>query len=343
MNSSTQTRKLYISTVNRCSPIEQGGGLLTYKWPEGELIAEQPIAPTTPKIEDSPNPRGGIRGARGIVKTTDGHLIVSSYHSLIELDGNMTEVNHYSHPLMSGIHAICLGEADKIWITSTSIDVLMEYDLRNQTATQFYDVTTLDCMKNYGVQPRQLDLSQDYRTSADYIMGDSTHLNSVVRTKSRLLVLLNYQGLIVDPIADQVLLQDDNLQGAHDLVYIESENLIAANDTRKQAILLYDAESLKFKQVIYLNQLKGCPNWIRWTQRSQSISGQLRSLLKRKKPAAVPLFQRGLTYTNGSLFVGLSPAAVLEVDWRGQQVKQVLRISKEVSDTIYGIWADGGA
>lgn len=340
MNSSTQSTKLHVSTVNRCSPIERGGGLLTYQWPAGELIAEQSIAPITPKIEDSPNPRGGIRGARGLVKMADGRLIVSSYHSLILLDLNMTEGKHYSHPLMSGIHAICLSEADKLWITSTSIDVLLEYDLKTQTATQLYDVTALDSVRDYGVQPRQLDLSQDYRTSADYIMGDSTHLNSVVRTKSRLLVLLNAQGLIVDPIADQVLLQDDNLRGAHDLVYIESENVIAANDTRKQAILLYDAESLKFKQAIYLNQLKGCPSWIRWTQRSQAISRQLRSLLKQKNPAAVPLFQRGLSYAHGSLFVGLSPATVLELDWKGQQVRQVLRISKEVSDTVYGIWAD---
>lgn len=340
MNSSAHLKHLYVSTVNRCSPIEQGGGLLTFQWPSGQLIAEQTVAPIDPKIEDSPNPRGGIRGARGLIKTPDGRLIVSSYHSL--LVGNQQEpgIAQYSHPLMAGIHAICMGEGNKVWITSTSIDLLLEYDLTTQSATQVYDVTALNCVRDHGVTPRQLDLSLDYRTSADYIMGDFTHLNSVVRTPNRLLVLLNHQGLIVDPIADQVLLQDQNLCGAHDLVYIPSENLIAVNDTRRQAVLLYDAESLKFNQAIYLNQLKGCPSWIRWTQRANAISTKLRALLKQGSPGATPLFQRGLTYADGSLFVGLSPATVIELDWKVNQVKQVLRISKEVSETVYGIYTD---
>ncbi len=73
-----------------------------------------------------PNPRGGLRGARGV--TTDGaRLVIANTERLLVFDQYWKLVGDITHPLMGGVHDI-LAEVDGIWITCTNADLLLKLD-----------------------------------------------------------------------------------------------------------------------------------------------------------------------------------------------------------------------
>jgi hypothetical protein len=224
-------------------------------------LASDRIVPNDPQIDEASNPRGGIRGGRGVVRLDNDHIIVASYHSLLIYNNDLKLVDKHSHPLMSGIHAIAL-EKDTVWVTSTSIDVLLGYSLKSRNAHTVFDATSLACADALGVKPRGLDLSLDYRADPSVVRGDTTHLNSVLVLGDRLLVLLNKFGAIVDVRNDELMVQHRLLRGGHDLVHMADCGQIAVNDTRTQSFLLFDDDTFELVNRLSIAQLQGAPIWL---------------------------------------------------------------------------------
>ncbi len=328
----------WITTVRRLAPPEFGGGISHVV--SDAVVQADWVVPKSPEIDEAANPRGGVRGARGITRTDDGHIIVASYHSLLIYNSESQQVDRHSHPLMSGIHAIAC-EGPVVWVTSTSIDVLLGYNLETREVEEVFDLTTLASVRALGVAPRGLDLSADYRADPSVVRGDSTHLNSVLKMDDTLYVLLNRFGVIVDVRADRVVARHDLLRGAHDLVYIPERDQIAVNDTRSQSLLLFDRQTFSLVDRIRIARLKGAPWWLT-TEKLKLLCQKVVSRLFKIRVNASPLFMRGLAYENGRIYSGTSPAAVFVTCLDTRQIVGQHRFSRKTTDTIYGILPASG-
>ena len=325
----------FATTVNRCAPAHLGGDILKLSRTSRSVHASDAIVPKDPEIDEGANPRGGIRGGRGVIRLDAEHILVSSYHSLLVYTNDLTCVDAHSHPLMSGIHAIAL-DGDLVWVTSTSIDVLVGYNLNTRKVDRVVDATELACVADLGVKPRRLDLEADFRADPSVVRGDFTHLNSVLKLEDRLLILLNKFGAIVDVNSDVVVAQHRLLRGAHDLVYMRDRNQVAVNDTRSQSFLLFDASSFELVDRLSIATLPGAPLWLNVKKLSLYYTKFSSRVLKRPVTAS-PLFMRGLAYHDGKLYSGISPAAIFETDVAARRVVREYRLSRDTTETIYGI------
>lgn len=325
----------YVTTVHRCAPPDQGGGVSGIDRRSGQVVLDAKVSPTDPRIDEESNPRGGIRGARGVVRLDADHILVASYHSLLVYTNDLRLVDRHTHPLMSGIHAIHL-DGDVVWVTSTSIDVLLGYNLETRKAEVVHDLTSSGCVSQLGIKPRGLDLNADFRAEPSVVRGDRTHLNSVLKVEDKLYVLLNRFGAIVDVTADRIVARHKLLRGAHDLVFIPERGQIAINDTVSQSILLFDARSFELVDRLRIARLPGAPLWLT-TMKIGLFSQKVASKIFKHRINSSPLFMRGLAYADGHLFSGISPAAVFVTDLGRRKVVEQYRLSRETTGTVYGI------
>ena len=81
-------------------------------------------APARPASDD--NPRGGIRGGRGVAFTPDG-IVVATYDTLVRYDEAWNVAEVLESPLFAGLHEIDW-DGDRLWLTATAIDALVRVD-----------------------------------------------------------------------------------------------------------------------------------------------------------------------------------------------------------------------
>jgi len=133
------------------------------------------------------NPRGGMRGMRGI-GICNGELAVANYSGVFFFDFHWKLCRVFSHPLVSGIHEILYVE-DGLWVTSSYNDVLLKFDLIGNVEEFFY-ARSKSIMKLLGgrsrqlVQPENVQYSRvDFRDRTKFNMNfyDGTHLNAICR------------------------------------------------------------------------------------------------------------------------------------------------------------------
>lgn len=142
------------------------------------------------------NPRGGMRGARGISVAGD-RLVLAQNERLFILSHKWEVIGELSHPLMGGIHDV-LAEEHGIWVTSTSADllVLLGWGGRLRDTWLWRKDERLVSRLGFGRLP-EIDFDHDYRVP---VVGsgafDLVHLNSLTRTPEGLLISF---GLIVSP------------------------------------------------------------------------------------------------------------------------------------------------
>src|SRR5689334_981362 len=68
----------------------------------------------------NPNPRGGLRGARGLGALGD-RLVVANAESLFVYDPSWRQLAELTHPAMGNVHEL-LPEEEGIWVTCTGSD-----------------------------------------------------------------------------------------------------------------------------------------------------------------------------------------------------------------------------
>lgn len=133
------------------------------------------------------NPRGGMRGMRGI-SICNGELAVANYSSVFFFDRHWHLLRAFTHPSAAGIHEIFCVD-DGVWLTSTYNDLLFKFNSAG-------DVEKIICarakpiMKLLNGRERQLMKPDqiksgklDFRNRTNFNMNfhDGTHLNSIWR------------------------------------------------------------------------------------------------------------------------------------------------------------------
>jgi hypothetical protein len=184
------------SVVRHAGPEETSAFLRIVDFGEGRVLATAAV-PESAHRADDPNPRGGLRGARGASFHGD-RFVVANSNRLFVMDQDWRLVRELSHPLMSAVHDV-LADEDGIWITSSNLDLLMKLSWDGElldTWTWRHDPKLVRTLGFRGVPT--LDETRDYRDPRTLRSGvhNIVHLNAVTRGDEGLIVSF---GRIIPP------------------------------------------------------------------------------------------------------------------------------------------------
>jgi hypothetical protein len=305
------------SAYLRVLDLDSRSALLTVPIPESAFRAYDP------------NPRGGLRGARG-ASAHDGRLVVANSDRLFVLDTSWQLVGELTHPLVGDIHDVC-AEDRGIWVASTACDalVLLGWDGEARDVWTFRSNGRL--VRKLGL-PRStipaFDPDVDYRDPRNHGPdSDIVHLSSVVRDGDLLLVMLGRMQGRTPKTWDQgwsavVELAEDakgltkaraSVLCRHDAPLVPNHNalrengLILLNDSNKNSLVALDPKSGRVRH-------------------SVAIPGN-------------PPYARGLApLGEGRWLVGSQrPLAIYEVDLERGEIVDCFAFDAPLDESVYAI------
>jgi hypothetical protein len=347
--------RVFFSTIVRGAPAEQAGELVRLDWDTKTVEKRVPIFPTNPSFEHDPNPRGGTRGARGVEFMGD-EVIVASYHTLKVFDRQLGHRRDITHPLMADIHEIRASGENRLWVTSTRIDAAFEVDLESGLLTrEFWPREMPGFQKALGLTPLEIDKQADNRgrfLERKYLEHPGhLHLNTVAEWQDEVYGLFYSFAAIANLDRDEVALHDPALKGGHNLIILE-DGTTFVNDTLGHRVRVYDLRTKRLIKVINLSDFPWVKDVVKYNIATSSrfaralirrrrISRYVKWLIDRFKMRrfvnAWPLFIRGLDMVGDHLFIGLSPASILRVDWRRGDLVDAFNYAKDAEATIHGV------
>ncbi len=169
---------------------------------ENRTVLKKSAGIEAPYRTHDTNPRGGMRGMRGL-SFRNGELALSNYSAILFFDHHWNLLRTFTHPSIASIHEIFYAE-DGVWVTSTANDVLARFTLDGELAPLIYMRTQKPLMRSLGGPMRQVVSPKDLaagkkdfriRTYFNLDVFDRTHLNGICQMPNgRLLLSL---GLLV--------------------------------------------------------------------------------------------------------------------------------------------------
>jgi hypothetical protein len=117
---------LVTSTHRECQPGESSGCLYTVDLDRREVTSRCPVI-EPPHRDADPNPRGGMRGAKGIAVLED-HVFVANASVVYRFDASWNVVGAISHPCCASIHDLVLRDGT-LWVASCCNDLVFQFDL----------------------------------------------------------------------------------------------------------------------------------------------------------------------------------------------------------------------
>jgi len=317
---------VYFDTVRRKRPVREGGELVKVDWKTKEVLGTVPLYPVDPDIVDDPNPRGNSRGGKGILIAGD-EVLAGTYHSIDVYDLDLVFKRRITNNLFVNLHEMCLAGSD-IWVSSTTIDCALRVTDGGETVRSWWPREEPVLQGRWGFSPLAIDKNADNRVVHLHAeLGQKaghTHLNSVFCYGSAVYALLNRMGAIVqiEPSV-RVVLEDPALKGAHSPAFCDDGATVALCCSFDRKIHFYDlaggrqtsaADLLAFPEIEELHRRH--PD----------------------EPFNKSIFVRGLDFLDERrLLVGISPAAVLEIDFREGRLLDWFPYSSNVGDAVHGI------
>ena len=117
------------SAVRHAGTSDFSGYFRLVELDSGSVAIKAPI-PESAWRADDPNPRGGVRGAKG-VSVHGERLVVANSERLFVFDPTWSLVGEISHPLMGAVHDV-LAVEDGIWVTCCACDLLLKVDWQGE-------------------------------------------------------------------------------------------------------------------------------------------------------------------------------------------------------------------
>ncbi len=120
-------RRLIVTTTKRhVGPDEPSGYIYVVDWQRGMVLQRSQIIEAPFREQDS-NPRGGLRGAKGIAARED-QIAIANPSIIFRYDRAWNLLGYITHPSCAAIHDIAL-QGDRLWVTSSRTDTLFQFDL----------------------------------------------------------------------------------------------------------------------------------------------------------------------------------------------------------------------
>jgi len=330
---------IYFGTVARASNVSAGGSLFKLDWERKTIIRETPIAPAEPSVDHDPNARGNVRGCRGIGVVND-QIIAADYHSLNFFDRDLNLKRKMTHGLMVGLHETQVVDSS-IWVTSTTLDAALKYRLEDGALEESYWPREAPEFQNLlGIEPLSIDKNIDNRLrylEQESFRGPShLHLNAVCEFRGEVYALFHSKKLVANLSRGTIVIQDDNLKHAHNLI-MEEPGVVYVNDTRRTVVRQYDLESGNQIRAINIRKMRGIkPLLLRSATRALKETGI--SLFTRKgKATARPLYLRGLAINEDYIFAGFSPATIVRIDKKTGELVDYYFHSTDMRLCIHGL------
>ena len=160
-----------VSTICRGSGPGEPSGHLYVVDPQRGVQSSCPVPPCE-HLHREPNPRGGIRGGRGLA--TDGDTVyVANGSEVLRFDRSWRQLAMVSHPWCGNVHDIGVA-GDRLWVCSTANDALASFD----TAGRLDDLIDLRPSALLSDDGTRFAAAIDYRDPADYRLEESNLLHA---------------------------------------------------------------------------------------------------------------------------------------------------------------------
>lgn len=333
---------IYFGTVIRKAPLNQSGSIYKLDWYRKEIVAEKLMVATEPSVEHDPNTRGNARGCRGIQVVGDD-IIAANYHTLNFYDRDLSLKRALSHGLMVGLHETFI-DGDSIWVTSTSTDSAIKYNLRDgRLEDQYWPRDMPEFQQALDTWPMDVDKEADNRLTwldTTLVVGPPhLHLNAVCVYRGEVYALLHSKCVVANLTRRTIAIEDPNLKRAHNLI-IEEPGVVWINDTHRATIRQYDLASGKELRSINLRRQKHINGLLFRSALRVIRETGLRFFDPKRKATARPLYLRGLTIHKDLIFAGFSPATIVCLDKHSGEVLDYYFHTSDVRVCVHGLAVD---
>lgn len=181
---------LFTSVIRGAALGETSGTVGILDLERREVVSRSPVPESGRRAADV-NPRGGVRGARGVAATGD-RLVVANSDRLLVFDRLWRLVAELSHAWLGGIHDVA-ADADGVWVTCTNADLVAHvgWDGEMRHRWSWRDDTELAARLGHP-SPPPFRPELDYRDPLTLQGGahNVAHLNGVSREAGSLLLSL---------------------------------------------------------------------------------------------------------------------------------------------------------
>jgi hypothetical protein len=164
---------------------------------ETRSVTLKASVPESPRRADDPNPRGGLRGARGVSSHGD-RLVIANSERIFVFDPDWSLVGEFTHPLMGAVHDV-LADENGIWVACTACDLLLQFDWSGEPGKMWSWRSEPELAAALGFEsPPPFDPQLDHRDPRVAQQGahNLVHLNGIARLGDDLLLSF---GRIVNP------------------------------------------------------------------------------------------------------------------------------------------------
>ena len=334
--------EIYFGTIVRAAAVNDGGSLLKLDWNTKTILNEVPIVPADPALDHDPNARGNVRGCRGI-RVFGDEIIAADYHTLNIFDRDLNLQRKLTHGLMVGIHETHL-EGSSIWVTSTTLDAALKYNLEDGALEASYWPREMpEFQQALGLEPLPIDKSVDnrlnYLEQKSFRGPSHLHLNAVCEFRGDIYALFHSKCLVANLSKGTIVIQDEKLKHAHNLI-MEEPGVVYVNDTHRTVVREYDLDSGKQIRAIDIKKMRGIKSLLLKSAGRAIREMGVSFFGAKRKATAKPLYLRGLSITQESIFAGFSPATIGCIDKRSGQLIDYFFHSIDLRVCIHGLTAD---
>ncbi len=194
--------RLIIGSAHRVVPSSQLSGFLYIIDLESRSVLKKTEGIDPPFRDFDINPRGGMRGMRGIAARS-GEVALANYSSIFFFDPNWNLTRVLSHPVCSSIHELIFDGKD-VLVVSTGTDHLLDFDENNNINRAWFVHDQTDLVRRARIKRASMTSAEIMQSGIDFRDRrkfrteefDHTHLNSLSKCPNGD-VLLSL-GLIVD-------------------------------------------------------------------------------------------------------------------------------------------------
>ena len=341
------------SAVRHAGAADFSGYVRVVDLASGEVALKAPI-PESGWRADDPNPRGGVRGAKGVSALGD-RLVVANSERLFVFDPAWSLAGEITHPLMGAVHDV-LAVEDGVWVTCSACDLLLKVDWHGEPVETWSwrsEPSLVSALGFDSLPPLDSDLDHRDPRAAQQGVHNVVHLNAVTRSPDGLLVLF---GRVLAPELVKQRLRKAGLARALARVGISrplptkptqvpastvpgsSFAVVELRDAGPPQLVLHrsgttvpnhNVEAVG-DSIVYLDSNAG--RLVVWDRESASERAAVAI------PGS-PSFARGLVRLDASTYLvgSQAPLALHAVDLSAGAVTETVELAGEPNESVYGL------
>lgn len=178
--------RVILTTTRRHTQSNEASGYIYLIDPSAQRVIQRSTMIEPPYRALETNPRGGMRGGKGISIRPD-RIAIANSAAVFHYDPAWNLLDVFSHPSCSAIHDIAF-QGDTLWVTSARTDLLLQFDLQGNLLKHHYLRQPSPALDRLGWNPPRLLSSEhilqgkiDFRNpkTHDELTFDRAHVNSI--------------------------------------------------------------------------------------------------------------------------------------------------------------------